>query len=203
MRVSLALWAVCLVAAMATAFVPGLQDFGLIAVALLVGSALLVLRESPRPRPPTAPERQLVIDGSNVMHWRDATPQIETLRQVVAEVTARGFRAGVIFDANAGHKLENRYLDDGDFARRLGLSADQVLVVARGQPADPVILAAARENGASIVTNDRYRDWADDFPEVAMPGHLVRGGFRQGRLWLDDDALDAPARPSAPLAAAR
>ncbi|SDZ60416.1 hypothetical protein SAMN05444004_13012 [Jannaschia faecimaris] len=43
----------------------------------------------------------------------------------------------------------------------------------------------ARDMGAIVVTDDRYRDWADDFPEVRRKGHLVRGGYRDGKLWLN------------------
>ncbi|MCU0912684.1 MAG: hypothetical protein MUE98_15560, partial [Rhodobacteraceae bacterium] len=39
--------------------------------------------------------------------------------------------------------------------------------------------------GAQIVTNDRFRDWVERFPEVRQPGHLVRGNYRDGALWLD------------------
>jgi hypothetical protein len=35
------------------------------------------------------------------------------------------------------------------------------------------------------VTNDRFRDWAEDFPDVAATAALIRGGYREGRLWLD------------------
>ena len=48
-----------------------------------------------------------------------------------------------------------------------------------------MILAAARDLGAKIVTNDRFRDWADQHPEVHRPGHLIRGGYASGRIWLD------------------
>ncbi len=39
--------------------------------------------------------------------------------------------------------------------------------------------------GAIVITNDRFRDWAYTFPEVRRKGHLVRGGYRAGALWLD------------------
>ena len=63
---------------------------------------------------------------------------------------------------------------------------------AGGRPEDALAgveqaVAAARDLGARIVSNDRYRDWAADHPEVATPGHLVRGGYREGALWLDLD----------------
>lgn len=127
----------------------------------------------------------VVLDGSNVMHWHEGTPKIETVIEVIRTLEARGFTAGVVFDANAGYKVLGRYLGDNDLARRLKLPPDRVLVVGRGTPADPVILQAARDLGARIVTNDRYADWAGDHPELRQPGHLIRGGYRSGRLWLD------------------
>ena len=127
----------------------------------------------------------VVLDGSNVMHWHEGTPKIETVIEVLRALEARGLTPGVVFDANVGYKVLGRYLGDDGLARRLKLPADRVLVVARGTPADPVILASARDLGARIVTNDRYADWAEDHPEVTTPGHLIRGGYRDGRLWLD------------------
>jgi Zc3h12a-like Ribonuclease NYN domain len=60
-----------------------------------------------------------------------------------------------------------------------------VTVVPKGSPADPAILAAARKLAAPIVTNDQYRDWVEQYPEVLTPGHRIRGGYRDGVLWLD------------------
>lgn len=59
------------------------------------------------------------------------------------------------------------------------------MVVNKGEPADPMILKMARDMGAIVITNDRFRDWAIDFPEVRTRGHLVRGGYRDGTLRLD------------------
>jgi len=59
------------------------------------------------------------------------------------------------------------------------------MVVPKGAPADPAILSAAQDTGARVVSNDRFRDWSDDFPEVRAPGFLIRGGYRSGELWLD------------------
>jgi hypothetical protein len=91
----------------------------------------------------------------------------------------------VVFDANAGHKLTGRYKHDHALGKLLGLPEARVMVVDKGTPADPTILAAARDLGARVVTNDRYRDWAETHPEVASAGHLIRGGYRDGHLWLD------------------
>ncbi|WP_431300610.1 NYN domain-containing protein [Tabrizicola sp. BL-A-41-H6] len=169
--------------------------FGVFLIVLLL--LPLLLRYLAKLAAPVAPrqgrrsENYIVVDGSNVMHWKNETPLIFTVQAVVNELKSRGFTPGVVFDANAGYKLSGRYMNERDFATLLTLPQDQVFVVPKGTPADPWILAAARDFGARIVTRDRYRDWADDHPEVATPGHLVRGGYNTaGELWLE------PAKPA-------
>lgn len=130
------------------------------------------------------PKNWIVVDGSNVMHWQDNTPRLAPLLRVVEDLKARGFSPGVVFDANAGWKLFGEYLNERDFGRMLGLPTDQILVVPKGTQADPYILDTARKFKARIVTNDRYRDWTEAHPEVAEPGHLIRGGMQDGKVWL-------------------
>lgn len=129
--------------------------------------------------------RTIVIDGSNVMHWNGGAPQIETVRAVVQHLSALGFSPGVVFDANAGQILTGKYRHHAAMGALLGLPEDRVMVVSKGTPADPIILAAAQDTGAQIITNDRYRDWADNHAYVREPGRLVRGGYLEGKLWLD------------------
>lgn len=126
-----------------------------------------------------------VIVGSNVMHWQESTPQLEPVIAVVRLLERQGYRAGVIFDANAGYRLQDRYMDDDVLGRRLGLPEDRVLVVPKGQQADPFLLTYARDSGAIVISNDRFRDRIAEYPELAAPGRLVRGGWRDGRVWLD------------------
>lgn len=197
-----------------------------VVVILLIGLGWLVSgisrpgqsqrRHSPRPLQPrrstqtfgssaaARPQFEILVDGSNVMHWKDETPQITTVQAVVAELKARGFTPGVIFDANAGYKLVGSYMNERDFSMLLTLRPDQVFVVPKGTQADPYLLSAARDSGARIVTRDRFRDWAEAHPKVKEPGFLIRGGFRDtGALWLDEASpatasLTAPALPSRP-----
>ena len=174
-------------AGVATLVLPGLSDLLLLPVACAVAS-LLLLAQGWHRRVPGAAKRSakfIVIDGSNVMHWKDGTPQIATVREVVDHLSGLGFAPGVVFDANAGYKITGRYQHDGALGRLLGLPEDRVMVVAKGTPADPTVLAAARDLGARVVSNDRFRDWIETFPEVLEPGHVVRGGYRGDKLWLD------------------
>ena len=182
---------------------PQLGDLMLLALVSGLASLILLLlgvrrkAKGPSEGKPTAPHhgrfnrgkasaRPILVDGSNVMHWQNEVPQIATVRIVVDALEARGFHPGVVFDANVGYKIGDRYQDDAAIARMLGLTENQVLVVPKGTPADPCLLQTARDLGARVVTNDRYRDWAEAHPEVRTPGFLIRGGFRDGSLWLDD-----------------
>ncbi|WP_210877550.1 NYN domain-containing protein [Roseovarius autotrophicus] len=170
---------------------PGYGDLILLAVPCAIAALILWLRAALSGKTP-APD-WILIDGSNVMHWKDNTPQIETLREVIALLRDRRQTPAVIFDANAGYLLAGRYQDDHIMAKRLGLPDDRVLVVPKGTIADTYLLTVARDFNAPIVTNDRYRDWADDYPEIAEPGRLIRGGYRSGALWLEDVETPRPA----------
>jgi hypothetical protein len=174
--------------------VPGWDDLILLAGPCAVAALVLLIFAPRRQNAVPVAKKWIVMDGSNVMHWKDGTAQIGTISAVLHHLEARGFSVGIVFDANAGYKLSDRYQDDNVLARIFRLPSDRVLVVPKGQPADPVILAAARDLGGQIVTNDRFRDWEADFPEVRTPGHLIRGGFRDGKLWLDVAPQDTSMR---------
>jgi Zc3h12a-like Ribonuclease NYN domain len=150
-------------------------------------------RQQRRPRgqrPPVAARpagdgRQAVlVDGSNVIYWQDNTPQLAPLLQVVRDLQQRGLKPGVVFDANVGYKLTGEFMGERDLSRLLSLPKDQILVVPKGTQADPFLLETARGLKARIVTNDRYRDWTDRYPDVAQPGRLITGAMRDGKVWL-------------------
>ncbi|WP_296478722.1 hypothetical protein [Roseinatronobacter sp.] len=163
---------------------PGYSDLGLLG--LVTGMAALILIGLAfwrRPGQRAGP--YILLDGSNVMHWVNGQPSLDPVREVVSHLRQQGYQPGVVFDANAGYKLDGRYHNHRFLARKLGLSPDLVLVVNKGEPADGVILEFAQTYNARIVTNDRFRDWAEQFPQVAEPGYLVQGRFRNGALQLD------------------
>lgn len=135
--------------------------------------------------------RPILIDGSNVMYWKNETPDLEVVRNLVAALEENGHPAGVVFDANVGYKIGDRYMNDAALADLLGVSVEQVLVSPKGTPADRFLLQASRDMDAPIVSNDRFRDWADEFPEITSPARLIRGGFRDGNLSLYADQPEA------------
>ena len=194
MRVPLFLFLASLVGIGVALSVPGWADLaplaGLCAFAGLILFFAALLRVEPRS---TAAPRWVIVDGSNVMYWKGDTPQIDTVREVLDRLAALGFTPGIVFDANAGHLLAGKYLHHAAIAELLGLAEDRVMVVNKGTPADATILAVARDLGARIVSNDRFRDWLDQHPEMDLPGALIRGGFEDGALWLAlEDAAQRP-----------
>lgn len=171
---------------------------GVLALALGLTFLVVWLWSRRRSRPAAVKQQKawILVDGSNVMHWQDNTPQLAPVLRVLESLTALGYAPGVIFDANAGWKLMGRYLHDGDFARLLALPREQVLVVPKGTQADPYLLETARDFGARIVTNDRFRDWTEAHPMVQEQGFLIRGGMRDGKVWLTGvEAATAAAEP--------
>lgn len=150
---------------------------GALVLALLIGALVLRVRRSRRPA--------VLVDGSNVMYWRGDTPDIRAVRRVVRRLEKDGFRPGVMFDANAGYLLFDRYANAQALARALRLPSDRVTVVPKGTQADAHLLEAAAKTHARIVTNDRFRDWADRYPFVTEKRRLIHGGFRGNKLHLN------------------
>jgi hypothetical protein len=161
---------------------------GLFAALLLVTLLLLDLRRRLRARRVRAPQRALplaVLDGSNVMYWGSGKPDLAMVAAVMRLAATRGYDVGVIFDANAGHLVADRYLNEAEFARVLGVRADAVFVAPKGRQADPYLLEHARKSGAILISNDRFRDRIAEYPELAVPGRRVPGGVSEGRVWVN------------------
>ncbi|MFY2825923.1 NYN domain-containing protein [Ruegeria sp. MALMAid1280] len=161
---------------------PVRYDWFLVFVPCVTGSLILLIQSALHRFRSRA--SWVLVDGSNVMHWKNGKADIDTLREVLSELAGSGLKPAVVFDANAGYKLCDRYLDDRALGRLLDLPSSRVMVAPKGNPADPFILNAARDNKARIVSNDRFRDWFDDFSDVLQTGALVSGGYKHGKLWL-------------------
>ncbi len=160
-------------------------NLALLAALCSIASLILLVQGYIRHRRAKARANWLILDGSNIMHWKDNTADIATLRAVTDYLSQLGYTPGVVFDANVGYKISNRFLDDRALAKLLHLPRNQVMVVPKGTPADPTILTAAHDFGARVVSDDRFRDWEQTYPEINEPGFLIRGGYQNGELWLD------------------
>lgn len=128
--------------------------------------------------------QQVIVDGSNVMYWKDGEPRLDSVAEVLFQLSRMGFDPGVIFDANVGYLLTGKHKNAEAMSKLLSVPKASVMVAPRGTPADTMILQAARDLGARIVTNDRFRDWSEAFPEITKPGFLIQGRYQQGDIKL-------------------
>lgn len=174
-----------------------MSDFEVIAafgVALLVLLVVLLLTRKTKPAPPasttdqdrsviadTAPKNAILVDGSNVMHW-GGEPAAFVVERVVAALAREGWVPYVCFDANAGYKLEGRYMKARDMASLIGIPAARILVVDKGMVADEVLLHEAQKRGLKIVSNDRFRDWTGQHPWVKDHKRFLRGTWKEGAV---------------------
>lgn len=148
-------------------------------------SVIFLLVRRPRRISATRHISYVLVDGSNVLYWRNDTPDLMPVRNVVDQLRKAGSIPIVWFDANAGYLLAGRYRGARAFARSLGLPEGQVHVAPKGTPADPLLLEAAGKLRARIVTNDRYRDWQETYPILADRTLLIRGRWNTGRVILE------------------
>jgi hypothetical protein len=125
----------------------------------------------------------VIVDGSNVMHW-GGEPSLLVLSRVLQELQNRGFGPLVYFDANAGYKLFDRHMDPPELAGKLGLPFAQVAFAPSRVTADEVLLAHAVSEDLRVVTNDRFLDWKQRFPQVGDKGFLIKGMWKEGNVIL-------------------
>ena len=152
--------------------------------ALFVFAILQVMRVRSARRPISLdPDKYIVVDGSNVMHW-GGEPSVLVLARVLAALVKAGLTPIVYFDANVGYKLWGRHANDAAISRKLGLDPRLVIVAPSGVTADELLLVAAVDNGLRVVTNDRFLDWRVQFPKAGKKGFLVKGEWRQGSVML-------------------
>lgn len=179
MRLLLVLLALTSVGLSVVYFGPVLSLPLLLATGFLVVAVLWAVSRPSRESVPW-----IIVDGSNVMYWEGDKPSLMTVRHVLRDVKDAGFVPLVWFDANVGYLTQGAYLRPEQLSRMLGLSKGQVCVAPKGTPADPLLLEEAVRLGARVVTNDRFRDWAEDHPAVTEPGFLVGGRVVGGEVRL-------------------
>ena len=191
---------VLIAAAVAALVVPGLPPdiaalmpflaivFGLMALWVAAG---IVQRGLARLFGFAKPKPVIVVDGSNVMHWQNDVPSVKSLTLVLSDLTARGFAPHVYFDANVGYKLFNREIDRGDLALQLDLRPSQITLAPSRTPADPLLIAHAIKAGVRVVSNDRFMDWREQFPQIRGKGFLVPGRVKGGQVELRFVAREA------------
>ena len=120
-------------------------------------------------------KRMVVIDGANVAYEERSAggkPKLSNLLKVRRELEERDFEAIIIVDASLKYDI-----DDQEQLEQL-IRSQEVRQVPAGTDADYFIIQFADQLDARVVTNDRYRDYAEQYPWVTerrMPYMIVKG----------------------------
>ena len=105
--------------------------------------------------------RTVIVDGSNVAHSSEGDKaQLENIRAVRAKLQDDGFEPIIVADAALRHQI-----DDGAGFEQM-VESGEIRQAPAGTDADYFILSFARELDANILSNDRFKDRHDAFPEV-------------------------------------
>ena len=70
--------------------------------------------------PPCRPEKYVIVDGSNVMHW-GGEASLTILNTVLTALANRNLLAIGYFDANVGYKLRDRYANEYFLSKKTGI----------------------------------------------------------------------------------
>ncbi|MBS1304318.1 hypothetical protein [Loktanella sp. SALINAS62] len=157
---------------------------GLFGLFLMVLLAVLLVRRARRVGTTAAgPQASVIVDGSNVMHWGGGDPSLIVLTRVLQSLRDdKGHIPAVVFDANVGYKLFNRFHGHAAMASAIDMPQHLVLVVDRGVIADEAILDVAARHNLPVVSNDRFRDWSVQYPWVRKKGRVLRGTWKDGSV---------------------
>jgi hypothetical protein len=108
-----------------------------------------------------AESKVALVDGSNVAHSSEGEKaRLRNIELVCAKLVEEGIEPIVVADAALRHQID----DTGTFETYV--EEGKIKQAPAGTDADYFILSFARELDASIVSNDRFRDRAEAFPEA-------------------------------------
>ena len=117
-----------------------------------------VARARPRARGAERGAPIAIIDGSNVAHAGEGSgARLANILAMREKLASEGFQPVIVVDAALRHQI-----DDGERYERL-VADGLVKQAPAGTDADYFILAFARELGATIVSNDQFRDGGSQF----------------------------------------
>jgi hypothetical protein len=114
-----------------------------------------------------AESKVAIIDGSNVAHSTEGDHvRLQNIRLVSEKLVEEGYEPVIVVDAALRHQIDDKaafeqMVEDGTIRQ-----------APAGTDADYFILSFARELDAVVVSNDRFKDRLEAFPEARE--HVVR-----------------------------
>jgi len=104
--------------------------------------------------------RVVLVDGANVAFSTGGQePKLRNIQLVCEKLVEEGFEPVVVADAALRHRIDQ----ESDYEQMV--EEGTIRQAPAGTDADYFILSFARELGAAILSNDRYRDRAASFPD--------------------------------------
>lgn len=126
-------------------------------------------------------ETIVVVDGSNVAHAVEgAGARLEHIRVVCRKLQDEGFRPLVLVDAKLRHEID----EPAEYEALV--EKGMIRQAPAGTDADYFILSFAREFDARVVSNDRFRDREEAFPEIVES--VIRFMVVEGEVVLEKRA---------------
>lgn len=123
----------------------------------------------------TKKSRMAIVDGSNVAHSTEGgSARLENIILMRDRLAEQGLEPIVVVDAALRHQIDDtaayeKMVEDGELKQ-----------APAGTDADYFILSFARELGARIVSNDRFRDRMPEFKDVSR--RFIRYMIVQGEV---------------------
>lgn len=176
---------------------PGYQFFLTATLGVLTWSGVVLFQlKQPLPdveeQPPAiegeevAFERELAfaIDGSNIASQQGFDPAICT--SIARVLSDEGHTVRIFFDANVGYRMGLKdNISVEELCQRYDFPASSITIVPGGTVADGWILRWAVHNGATIITNDQYRDHREAFPKFDFERKIEKASVMGDDIWLE------------------
>ena len=137
----------------------------------------------------------MVVDGSNVATEGRTSPSLKQLNEAVLSFMKEfpSCKITVVVDATFGHRIDKREVSEFNSAiNNNELVAPPAGAVGRG---DGFVLTIAENIGASILSNDSYQEFHEQYPWLFNSGRLIGGKPVPNVGWVFIERL--PVRPSA------
>ena len=139
--------------------------------------------------------KHVVVDGSNVATEGRTAPSLKQLNEAVLSFMNEfpNTKITVVVDATFGHRIDKREVSEFNSAiNNNELVAPPAGAVGRG---DGFVLTIAEKIGASILSNDSYQEFHQQYPWLFNAGRLIGGKPVPNVGWVFIERL--PVRPSA------
>ena len=109
----------------------------------------------------TKEARVAIVDGSNVAHSTEqGKPRLSNITLMCEKLEEEGYEAIVVVDAALRHSI------DDEAGYEAMVESGTIRQAPAGTDADYFILSFAREMEAAVVSNDRFKDQGDAYPEL-------------------------------------